>query len=330
MPSNIARFFSAILLLLGKIAYSSTTYYVDVAGSDANPGTAASPFQTLQFAANTVNPGDTVIVRDGQYTTDRVALIDMYRSGAKGQPITFMSEHPLGAKLDGNSNTSKFGILIEPGVSHLRFSGFDIANFERAGINSSPQTYDIYITNNNIHDIGRLCTDSEYANAGIHLSKTSTATIINNNIHTIGRYVPGENGCYPAYEYYKDYGRGISLDGANRIEIKKNVISDVRGGWGIHIYSGSATLSTKVTMRNNKLTDTNAYYDGQILIAHPGLTASRIVRNIFDHPNNQALYFLGRPLLKNVSVTANRTVGAVISKTRPKGVRFIGNITVRK
>src|SRR3989442_10249602 len=37
-------------------------YYVATSGNDANPGTAAQPFATIQHAADIVNPGDGVLV----------------------------------------------------------------------------------------------------------------------------------------------------------------------------------------------------------------------------------------------------------------------------
>src|SRR5207253_2799246 len=43
-------------------------YYVDAAaGNDGNPGDSARPLRTVQHAADLVNPGDMVIVRDGVY-----------------------------------------------------------------------------------------------------------------------------------------------------------------------------------------------------------------------------------------------------------------------
>ena len=37
-----------------------TTFYVSNAGSDAGPGTAGSPYATLQMAVDAVGPGDQV------------------------------------------------------------------------------------------------------------------------------------------------------------------------------------------------------------------------------------------------------------------------------
>jgi hypothetical protein len=41
------------------------TRYVAPGGSDTNDGSKAHPYATIQKAAEVVNPGDTVIVRDG-------------------------------------------------------------------------------------------------------------------------------------------------------------------------------------------------------------------------------------------------------------------------
>src|SRR5579863_9476195 len=45
----------------------SSTWYVSTAGNDANPGTLAAPFQTIQHAASLANWGDAVVIRGGTY-----------------------------------------------------------------------------------------------------------------------------------------------------------------------------------------------------------------------------------------------------------------------
>ncbi len=67
---------------------AGTVYYVDVTGNDASPGTAVQPWRTIQKAANSVNPGDTVIVRSGTYS-ERVRIT---RSGSPGLGITFETQ----------------------------------------------------------------------------------------------------------------------------------------------------------------------------------------------------------------------------------------------
>lgn len=59
---------SAILaaFLLGVAAHAAT-YHVSISGNDANPGTTAAPFRTIQHAADVAHPGDTILVHAGIY-----------------------------------------------------------------------------------------------------------------------------------------------------------------------------------------------------------------------------------------------------------------------
>ena len=76
-------------------------YYVDAtAGNDASPGTSARPFRTLQHAADLVNPGDGVVVKDGVYTGGST-VVTISRSGTAANWIVFRAAHRWGAVVDG-------------------------------------------------------------------------------------------------------------------------------------------------------------------------------------------------------------------------------------
>jgi len=80
-----------------------TSRFVSPAGNDANAGTQASPWKTLQFAANQLVPGDTLVVRGGRYPE----TVTLTRGGLSGQPIriiAYPNETPLldGADAIGN------------------------------------------------------------------------------------------------------------------------------------------------------------------------------------------------------------------------------------
>lgn len=64
------------------------TYYVSPQGSDANPGSQDQPWRTIQHAADSLAPGDTVIVRPGSYP-ERVRVT---RSGTPAAPLTFQAD----------------------------------------------------------------------------------------------------------------------------------------------------------------------------------------------------------------------------------------------
>jgi len=93
--------FNAIVLLTFSGLAQATTYYVSPIGSDSYNGNSLStPFQTIQKAANVVNPGDTVYVRNGVYR-ERVKLAVsgtlnrriIFKTYAEEQPIIDGSKH---------------------------------------------------------------------------------------------------------------------------------------------------------------------------------------------------------------------------------------------
>src|SRR5215510_15234163 len=84
------------------------TFYVSPTGSDSNPGTQDQPFRTIQKAADVVNPGYTVIVEDGVYTSSgpnqcSKTVVCLTRGGGAGQLVTFKSRNKWGAKINGQN-----------------------------------------------------------------------------------------------------------------------------------------------------------------------------------------------------------------------------------
>lgn len=64
------------------------TYFVAPTGSDANAGTQAAPFKTMQKAVNTAAAGEVVIVRAGTYKE----YVNFNRSGTATAPITYQAD----------------------------------------------------------------------------------------------------------------------------------------------------------------------------------------------------------------------------------------------
>ena len=76
---------SILVIFTFEINAYSTNYYVSNAGNNGNTGlTLNLAWQTLQYAANNVAPGDCVLVANGTYVGCYISTI-----GNSGNPIVF-------------------------------------------------------------------------------------------------------------------------------------------------------------------------------------------------------------------------------------------------
>lgn len=107
------------------------TLYVAPDGDDNNNGSDDQPWGSFQYAAESIQAGDTVCFRDGIYEIPEG--IYLTRSGTPESPITFAAypgEQPV---LDGMNEAGDL-ITIEAGISYIRLSGFVVRNFRIWGI----------------------------------------------------------------------------------------------------------------------------------------------------------------------------------------------------
>jgi hypothetical protein len=160
---------TATVTLLAQAAGGST-YYVTPGGSDTGPGTLASPWATLQHAANTVVAGDTVLARAGTYN----ALLSFPHSGtAASGYITFASYPGETATIDGTGLKipgGQWGLVTLQNNSYVVVEGFQIQNYTTAkrsqvpiGIYVLGSGSNVQIVNNQIHDISTTAPTSPSA-----------------------------------------------------------------------------------------------------------------------------------------------------------------------
>jgi hypothetical protein len=94
-------------------------YVVDASAAgaaDANPGSDAAPWATIQHAADSALPGDTITVKAGSYG-ERVVV---KKGGKDGALVTFRAAPSRSAKMFG------FNVLSDAPYVHIE--GFDITN----------------------------------------------------------------------------------------------------------------------------------------------------------------------------------------------------------
>jgi hypothetical protein len=137
--------------------------YVSMAGSNANSGTEAKPFRTLQHAADVAGPGDTVDVRGGTYC--QRLMVTKSGNAAEGY-ITFRSAPGEQAILDGGCLLPKNGpsaMIALHNVSYIKIEGFEVRNYKTNDPKSVPFGIRVYghgshiaLLGNDVHSIEQL------------------------------------------------------------------------------------------------------------------------------------------------------------------------------
>lgn len=142
---KVARYVALIawaLLAPGSSRAYATVYTVAKTGSDANSGTAASPWKTINKAASMVSPGDTVMIQPGTYN-ERVQIT---RSGTAAAPITFQAGSSTAASIIDGTGTTGSGeptLVNFVNASYIKIIGLTITNGPGWGINISGNSHHV-------------------------------------------------------------------------------------------------------------------------------------------------------------------------------------------
>ncbi len=128
------------LFLVSPLLARAESFVVATDGDDGNTGLPGSPWATLQHAADTVGPGDTVTVEPGDY-----AGFYLTTSGADGAPITFTAKPGVSITSE-NEQTGQDGINIEDTnngevISYVVVEGFTVNGMARAGIRTAVSSH---------------------------------------------------------------------------------------------------------------------------------------------------------------------------------------------
>jgi parallel beta-helix repeat protein len=258
-----AIFFCAILCP-GLV--SAATYYVSKSGSDTNPGTESSPWLTIQKAADTLKPGDTVLIRQGVYPEKVIPA----RSGTEGNYITYGNYASEEVVIDAQNGKRDACIRVD-GKRYLRLIGLRLTGASgalglRAGFHASDQSGNLLLekitADNNrfgilIHGknapvsnvIIRNCTATRNTGHGIFLYRKIYNTTVGPQNHVFSN--AGEKYTF-GIEIGTDYP-GRKTDGARNITVHENEI-DHNGVQGIRTWNAMNVLIRKNYCHHNGAT----------------------------------------------------------------------------
>ena len=290
-------FISAVSIL------AQITYYVSESGNNSNNGlTPQTAFATLQYAADEVSAGDSVLVLEGNYTG-----FDIRTDGNQNSPIVFKSIED-NVVIDLPNSVTPDGINIE-NANWIVIDGFKVMNQPRTGIRIVLSDF-VVIKNNYCHnnfkwgiltgftdDItieNNTCSFSEDEH-GIYVSNSSDRPIIINNhsfnnngcgIHMNGDISLGGDGIISdavvAGNILHDNGYGggsaINMDGVQDSEIFNNLIYN-NHATGIAMYmidGGDGSKNNKV-YNNTIIQPADGRWN---IIAVNGSTGNTLYNNI--------------------------------------------------
>jgi len=184
---------AAVLLVFAGLTpcARATTYYVDQrhpVANDANPGSEALPWLTIQHAADTLIAGDTVYVKEGVYP-ERVAP---QRSGQPTATITYSAFPGDTVTIDGSGiSLPEWAALFEIiGVDHILVSGFEVINAR-----THPSNYGIAVESGSHVTVENNHTDNT-SSSGIIVWSSDHVTVAGNEIeHACNAGAQSENEC---------------------------------------------------------------------------------------------------------------------------------------
>ena len=87
MNTKLISIIAILAIIFSACSTGSKEYYVSPTGDDANNGTKASPFKTIEHALEQVKGGGTIWLTEGTYNPQFTLFLDKLNSGTKDNPV---------------------------------------------------------------------------------------------------------------------------------------------------------------------------------------------------------------------------------------------------
>jgi parallel beta-helix repeat protein len=293
MKNRVVPLLPRLAGLFLSASLPAATYHVASTGSDANPGSLAQPFATLNRAVSAVAPGDTVLVRGGIYAQ----TVNLWAQGTPAARLTFQSYPGETAILDGTTLPANTTLVTISG-EWVDWQGFEVRHATRTGI-TLWEASQVRLRQNAIHHCWNggifvggsapgLTTDNRiegntvYQNCQVNAPHTATGgwpaaigsqwtdrlAVVDNTVyenHGEGMaFTLADQGLAEGNTVHDNYSVGIYLDNAQFTTVRANFI----------LHTGN-TAFYRSGFPANGISMANESYSG----SNP-LTGNRVVNNI--------------------------------------------------
>ncbi|MGI5820024.1 MAG: right-handed parallel beta-helix repeat-containing protein, partial [Armatimonadota bacterium] len=129
VTDRLVRIAALCAVMAIALPAAAATYHLSPDGDDAAPGTAERPWATLEHAAATAGPGDTVLLAPGEHAGE----LRPARSGERDAPIVFRGEPRQAAVLTGLPDGAGAHTVMLEGLSDIRLEGLVIRTDDPTG-----------------------------------------------------------------------------------------------------------------------------------------------------------------------------------------------------
>ena len=330
------------ILLLGStlLATAQNNYYVSTTGSNANSGTLASPWLTIQYGCDQLVAGDILNILGGTYPEK----VNFTQSGSAGQMITVRAYQGQNVIMDANGSANNFSIFYVENQSYFRVQGIHFTN--NINLDGSGGIYiegyghfieiiDCTFSNIVVSTDPNFVPMSNHNNPVISFAGSSTTDsltdILVQGIEIFGCR-PGYSECltlggnvtdFELRNNYIHHNQNIGIDAignegicatASLDHARRGLIKDNESAYNVSSYSTSAGIYVDggydITIENNKLHH-NAY-GGEIGCELDGDAKNIIFRNNIVYLNANAGIALGA---YDTGTTGNVTNSKVLNNT---------------
>jgi hypothetical protein len=255
--------------LLGAKLVDAATYYVATTGSDANSGTKASPFQTINRGRKALASGDTLFINSGVYAEE---LTNPLPSGLSASQPTRMTGPAESRPIirPTTSNNGGYLILLNSNRSHLTFENLvldaSLMPVANSVLTSNSATIITNLVLQDCEAIGR--TGAANTAGAVTIGNNTQATVRRCSIHgwrsntsnpgAHGFYWRGKNGLIEFNQIFDNNGYGLQFysTGGSRGGVDNNVFRNnyvhghnVKGG--LYIGSGVGNQAYNNIIVNN-------------------------------------------------------------------------------